>query len=182
MIQPAPRSNFVTVLAWIFIVLAGFATLVSIMQNIMVWLIFPVAEMRGAAAKVEGQPGVPWFATLMFDYFQWFFLAFLAVCAATLAASIGLLKRKNWARISFIALMVLGILWNIAGVVMMYFFVSSFTEMPMPRKQPAAEHFGMMMNVMMGFNALITIAFTALWAWIIKRLVSADIRREFTPA
>ena len=93
------RSTFVTVLAWIFIVLAGFATIITSLQNVMIAVMFPTAQMEEAATQVKDLPGVPWFASWMFSYYQVFFLFFLVVSASMLTASIGLLKRKNWARV-----------------------------------------------------------------------------------
>src|SRR5215813_11094043 len=101
---PPTRSTFVTVLAWIFIVLSSFATLVSILQNIMIALVFPAAEMQAAATQAKSHPGVPWIASWMFEHFQVFFLFFFVMAAISLAASIGLLKRKNWARLLFVSL------------------------------------------------------------------------------
>jgi hypothetical protein len=179
-LEPGPayvRSTFVTVLAWIFIILAGFATLISILQNIMVALVFPAAEMQAAAERDR----MPWFASFMFTHVHLFFLLFLAVSASTLAAAIGLLKRMNWARVLFIAMMVLGIVWNLAGLAFMVFFVSSMTGMPLPTKQAsAAQHFDVMWKIMVGFNVLMVIAFTWLYGWIIKRLASEEIRLEFS--
>lgn len=119
---PVARSTFVTVLAWIFIALAGFATFISILQNIMIAFVFPMAQMQAAAT----QQGAPWFAAWMIQHFQLFFLLFLVASASCLAAAIGLLRRKNWARLLFIALMLLGIAWNVAGLVLGAFFLSSF--------------------------------------------------------
>ena len=45
-----PRSGFVTVLAWIFVVLAGFATVISLLQNIIVVAIV-FAALFGWIAK-----------------------------------------------------------------------------------------------------------------------------------
>ncbi len=53
---PAERSTFVTVLAWMFIVLSGFSTLMSIIQNIVMSIVFPFARMQAsieAARKVD---------------------------------------------------------------------------------------------------------------------------------
>jgi hypothetical protein len=176
---PVARSTFVTVLAWIFIVLAGFATLISILQNIMVSMVFPMAEIQ---AHAQDRPDMPWFATFMFSHVQLFFLLFLVVSASTLGAAIGLLKRKNWARILFVALMCLGIAWNAAGLVLMFFFYSSFPIGPAGANAPAAaQQFDVMLKVMFGFNVLLVAGFIWLFGWIVKRLVSEDIRREFLP-
>ena len=42
------RSAFVTVLAWAFIVLSGLGTAISALQNVMVYFLFPLAQLRAA--------------------------------------------------------------------------------------------------------------------------------------
>ena len=178
---PAPRSTFVTVVAWVFIALAGFATFMSILQNIMIALVFPAAAMRIGMEQAAGRPGMPWFAAWMFQHMQLLFLFFLLASASCLAAAIGLLKRKNWARLLFIALMALGIAWNIGGVVAMVLFLPSLTEV-LPPNRPELAHFGVMFKVMMAFNLVIVAAFVVLFGWVIKRLLSESVQREFVAA
>ena len=176
---PVARSTFVTVLAWIFIALAGFATFISILQNIMIAFVFPMAQMQAAAT----QQGAPWFAAWMIQHFQLFFLLFLVASASCLAAAIGLLRRKNWARLLFIALMLLGIAWNVAGLVLGAFFLSSFPfGQAFPAGHPEAAHFQVMFKVMFAINVIVVVAFTCLFGWIIKRLASEGVRREFAVA
>src|SRR5258708_16289557 len=171
--RAATRSTFVTVVAWIFIVLAGFATVISILQNIMIALVFPVDKMQEAAKQAE-DAHAPRYAMLLFNYFWLFFLSFLVVSASTLAAAIGLLKRKNWARIMFIGIMALGIALNVAGLVVMFFFMSSMAEIA-----GSSSGFESMWMVMLGFNLLTVVGFAWVFGWIIKRLLSDEIRREF---
>jgi hypothetical protein len=53
-----PRSTFVNVVAWVFIALAGFATLIVILQNIMISMMAPQGAMRG----IENAKEIPAFA------------------------------------------------------------------------------------------------------------------------
>ena len=55
----AERSGFVTVLAWIFIALAGFSTLISIFQNIMLVLMFPAEEFTAATRQLGNRQSAP---------------------------------------------------------------------------------------------------------------------------
>ena len=174
------RSTFVTVVAWIFIVLAGFATVIGILQNIMIVVMFPASEMQqvGNQAASAHMPG---YASLMFNHVQLIFFLVLLVFAATFVAAVGLLKRKNWARIGFIVLMGLGILWNLAGLIFMFYFMGSTPDMPSDAKsQVFADQFNTMRNTMFAFNLVFVGGFVALFGWIIKRLVSEETRREFT--
>jgi hypothetical protein len=95
----------------------------------------------------------------------------------TLISSIGLLKRKNWARVVFIFIMALGIVWNIFALVMQHFMFDSMpTDMPPEAVDP---QFGPMMLVMKVVTYIMAIGISALFAWIIKKLVSQDIKTEF---
>ena len=50
--ESAPaRSNFVTVVAWIFIVLGGLATFIAVLENVVVHTLFPFEQMRKMAAE-----------------------------------------------------------------------------------------------------------------------------------
>ena len=175
-----PRSAFVTVLAWIFIVISSFTTLVSILQNIMINLLFP-EQMQEVMQVPEGGPELPVFVEGMMNNFQLMIGIFLVISVATLVSSIGLLKRKNWARLVFIGLMGLSILWNLGGLLFQYSMVSS---MPMPSDAPTEfmTHFETMTTIILVFSSAIIIGFSVLFAWIIKRLVSQEIRKEFQPA
>ena len=179
--QPSPaRSTFVTVLAWIFIVLAGFATVIGILQNIMIAVMFPASEMQQARNQAANAH-LPGYGSVMFDHFQLIFFLFLLAFVATFVMAVGLLKRKNWARIGFIAVMGLGILWNLAGLVFMFYFLGAVPDMPVDAKSQAlAEQFNTMRNVMFAFNLVFVGGFIALFGWIIKRLASGEVRREFS--
>ena len=172
------HSSFVTVLAWIFIVLSGFAAMISLLQNIMVWTMFNQPEIANAMATPP--PGSPPFMAFMTSYFRWFFLLFLLVTVATLVSSIGLLKRLNWARLVFIGLLVLGIAWNLLGLLgqfaMMTFMRGQFAAMP---KSPDMPDFQVFMTAMMAVTAIFAVGFSVLFGWIAKRLMSPRIRAEF---
>jgi len=175
----AARSGFVTGLAWTFIVLAGFATAISLLQNIMIGLMFPMEEMRAAMRETEKSQPMPALIRFVFENFRLFFGLFFAVCALTLVSSIGLLMRKNWARLIFIAMMVLGVLWNLAGVVVPFFMFSSFPPIPENAPGDFRDNFELLMKIMMGFMIVVAIVFAALFGWVAKRLLSDDIKREF---
>jgi hypothetical protein len=81
-IESAPsRSSFVTVLAWVFIVLAGFATLMSLFQNVMLALVFPADEMRTAMHEAKRDQQLSGFARFMFEHFRLIFALFFALSA-----------------------------------------------------------------------------------------------------
>lgn len=170
------KSIFVTVVAWIFIVISGFVTVVGALQNIAIRFIFPREAMTEALDQAQTQGEISGMHQFMFQSIDIFFLGFFLVAVAVLISSIGLLRRKNWARIIFIVLMGLGIVWNLAGLAFTFLFMD---HMPGPEVQEGPVELEAMMNMILGMNILFVVVFSVLFGWIIKKLVSPAIRREF---
>ena len=176
----AARSTFVTVVAWIFIVLGGMATFVSAMQNVMIAFMFPPDALHPIAAK-PGEEDVVAIVNFVAAHMRLFFLGFFLMSALTLAASIGLLARRNWARLLFVALLVIGMIGNVAGVFLAVFFFTAITQ-AMPAGVAPPGGFQTFAVVAGAMNVLFVLGFLALFGWIAKRLLSPEIRREFTRA
>ena len=172
-----PRSGFVTALAWSFIILAAFSTIITLLQNIMISVMFPMEEMRAAMREAEKMQPMPPFFRLAFEHFQLLFALALVSSVVTLVASIGLLRRRNWARLVFIVLMLMGVAWNLSGLALP-FFVSDFIP-DVPEHPEIQGSFKLVWNIFMGFTILMCLLFAALFAWLARRLMSDDIRREF---
>lgn len=173
------RSGFVSVVAWIFIVLSGFGTLIGILQNVMVAFLFPMKEMQQAIHDPKGPP-VPPVAEFMFGHFQLIVATMLLVMATVLITSIGLLRRKNWARKLFIFFMALGIIWQLLGLAFQLVFFSEFPQMPPPGAP--ADFAGGTQTVLVVIELLsvgMALTFTLLFGWIIKRLLSKEVKEEF---
>jgi hypothetical protein len=172
----SPRSTFVTVLAWLFIVLAGFATVIGILQNIMITVMFHEDEFARSMEQSKNVDKMPFFFKSFMAHPQYLFLAILVVFAVVFIVSIGLLKRKNWARLLFIAIMGLGIAWNAFAIFMQFSMFSSF---PSPANDHFASGFKTMTIVMQIFLIILAIGLSVLFGWIIRKLASERIRNEF---
>ncbi len=170
------KSTFVSALAWIFIALAGFATMISILQNIMISVMFPIGDMNKALESSQGQEQIPFFFRFMFSNIRFLFLSFLAVSGTTFVSAIGLLKRKNWGRIIFMVIMGLGICWNVLSLVLQSFMFSSFPDFPHGEMN---SQFNTMMNVMKIFTFVFAVGMSYLFGWIIYKLSSFKIKNEF---
>lgn len=175
------RSNFVTTLAWTFIILGGFSSLIAIAQNLMVHLVFPLDEMKAQMAAGPGAEHMPPFARFMMQYFEWIFGVFMLLSLATFVSAIGLLKRREWARLTFIGLMVLGVVWNLAG-----FFIQQLilTQMPIPPDAPleVRQEFAGVQQIMTVVMAVFGLAFAGLFGWLAWRLRAPRIVAEFRNA
>jgi len=173
------RSTFVSVVAWLFIILSGFSSLIALAQNLMLHLAFPLDKMKEQAASQYAQ-NIPAFARFMVGHFDWFFAAFLLVSLITLIISIGLLKRRNWARLAFISLMIAGILWNIAGIIIQQ---SIMADMPLPANAPAEyrAQAETMHTIITALSVVFAGGAIVLFAWITWKLRSPAIAAEFRP-
>lgn len=170
------RSTFVTVVAWIFIIFSGFGVVIGALQNIALWFLFPRAEVTRALEQANENGEISEFHSLLFGSFELLFLVLFLIVVAVLFTSIGLLRRRNWARITFIGLMALGMMWNVGGLAFMYLFVDPM--MP-PAMEGVPPEFAAMQNLVVWTNLLLALVFLILFGWIIKKLMSPAIKREF---
>jgi hypothetical protein len=177
--QIPTKSTFVTVIAWIFIVLSGFSTLIGILQNIMVQIMFSAPDMQAAMEASNQTESMPAAAQFMFNNIRWLFLLVLLVSLTMLTSSVGLLKRKNWARVLFITMMALGILWNMASFIFQFVMFSTMSNMPSNTPPDFQAQFNAFSMAIAVFSGLIVLAISILFGWIIKRLISPEIKQEF---
>ncbi len=132
-------------------------------------------DMQQAAAA----QGIPSFTIFFLSHLHMVAAAMLLVMIAVLIAAIGLLKRKNWARIAFVWIMALGILYNAASVALPLYFFSTFGHRFEAASGNAPESFAFIRNTAVIFAGVMALVLTVLFGWIIKRLLSPRTRAEF---
>jgi hypothetical protein len=167
------RSLFVTITAWLFIVVALFATVSAVVQN---------AATGSLMAGLPSPQGLPLVTRLLVGYLPWVMGAGIVLSLATLGAAIGLLLRLDWARRIFIGLLVVAIVANLAGLwlqheVVQSLVASTLSRSPLPPQ--AVDVFGGFVTASRVMAAVVTLGACALLGWIIRRLMSPSIRQEF---
>ena len=173
------QSTFVTVLAWVFIVLTGFTTIITALQNVMLHVMS--ADFGLNNPDVSTSPGMeqmPAIARFIFIHFNLIFAAFFIISLTVFIASIGLLKRKNWARLLFIAMLSFGIIWNIGGLVLQQYMMSNLPFGP-GAPQDIQRQMDIMMLITRIVSAVFALGFSLLYGWIIWKLSSLPIVSEF---
>lgn len=172
------RSTFVTIIAWIFIIISGFASLISLLQNLLLRTVFNTPQFEQASHSLPAN--APPYFDIIFRHLQLLLLVFLIISLFTFISSVGLLRRKNWARQIFIIIMGLGIIWSLVGIGMQFFMFSfmrgQFATTP---NMPNISNMRVFFTVMEVFSGLIAIAFSVLFGIIIKKLISPPIVAEF---
>lgn len=162
------RSLFVTAVAWLFILLGMAASVSALLQNAMV-----------ASLPLPAQVGV---TGLLVAKLPWVTGACLVLSVATLASAIGLLLRLDWARRSFIGLLIVAIVANLLGLwlqqeLMQAIVDHALSSAALPPK--AAGVFGGFVTAARVMAVVMTLGACGLLAWIIRRLMSAAVRQEF---
>ena len=168
------RSLFVTAIAWVFIVLAVLTSMSALVQNAAVASLMP-----GVQVATERMPLL---TGLLIGYLPWVVGIGLVMSLATLASAIGLLMRLDWARRSFIGLLVVAIFANLLGLwlqqeVVQSVVSSTLSSSPIP--QHAMGVFGGFVTAARVMALLMTLAGCAVLGWIIGRLMSPTVRQEF---
>lgn len=168
------RSRFVTIVAWAFIVI----TAILMLQNIILVVIFSTSELRGVFNESQITTGnVPAIARFMFSHTRLLFCGFFIISTIMFVSSIGLLKRKNWARILFVVILALWVIWNLGNL-----FIQGGTMMYMPAKFNQAKDMQIlqiMFVVVHIFKAIVFIGISIFLGWIAKKLFSKNIKQEF---
>jgi hypothetical protein len=139
-------SEFGDKITWIFIGMTSFATLVSLIENILVWL----ATSRTADVCVK--------TSRMF-----FFVFFLLVFTSSILI-LYVKKRRNWARMLFIASLAVGILLQWAGTGGLFFLSRAGEGLP---------------TGTIGFCAVTAFATTVIFGWIIRKMTAEETLKEF---
>jgi hypothetical protein len=174
-----PRSTFVTVLAWLGIVLGTIGMLATGLQWLIVRFTMPMSfeALLADPSMAETPATIQW----MFRHFEALILANLVAVAALLAGSIGLLRRRNWGRLAIVVLLALGIASHVAGVGVQYVVMEQVSRIDPGPQAPVdfEQQFALVRTFVVGFSALFALLFVALYAWLIRKLVSPAIRREF---
>ncbi len=166
--QAVPPSIFVTVVAWVFIVISGLGTVMTAAQNVML-LTMP---------SIQPPPD----SSFLVQHIRLLFLLPLVVSALMFVSAVGLLKRLEWARKTFIGLLSVGVLYS--AVSLLFVWLAGFDVPPAPDGAPtefqtSAQEFESMFLGMRIFTTLFALIISGLLIWIIHKLVQPSISQEF---
>jgi uncharacterized membrane protein len=170
------RSLFVTATAWIFIILAALTSVSALVQNAAVASLMPGLQFTPDRAPL------PLLTGFLVGYLPWVVGAGLVLSLATLASAIGLLLRLDWARRTFIGLLIVAIFANLLGLWLQQELLqsvvnSTLSGVSIPER--ALGVFGGFVTAARVMAVLMTLVGCFLLGWIIRRLMSAAVRQEF---
>jgi hypothetical protein len=172
--QLRERSTFVTVLSWLLICFAALGVLGSLMQVVLVTLVMPSFPALQQGVSAEPVAVQDFALTAM----RVLVLVMFALALCVLFSAIALLKRKNWARRTFVVLFALGSAWNILVVVgVVAGLLSGFAVPNPPGGMP--QNMQTVFSTMFGVLGVFACAMAVLFAWIAIRLHSPLVKTEF---
>jgi len=170
------RSLFVTITAWVAIVLSALISISALVQNALVASVLPLP------AASTNLPALPLLTNLLLGYLPWVVGTGLLMSLAMLASAIGLLLRLDWARRAFIGVLLVAIAANLLGLWLQHEVVQSVVTSTLSGAAlppTAAGVFGGFATAAQVMAALVTLGTCAVFWWVIHRLVSAAVRQEF---
>lgn len=183
---PAPQSktirqtSFVSGLAWSFIGLAGISLLLAPLQYVLFSRVLPMDIVQEMMLDAIKQNLLPQSIVTIIDHIHMISVVLIFTSSLTLALSIALLKRKNWARVAFVWLMILAALVHFAGIFLPFYDLSGFSPAANAIPPELRGIVKIIKNMLSVVSIVMGIAFSGFFAWAAKRLLSAEIKREFT--
>ena len=180
--EPRPAGNFVTVIGWIAFALAllgAFYGLTQVLGGLFMPKDFYLRMMNPAGQPLSLPPLMQWL------YTHTLLVGSIELVLSSLFAwvSWNLLKRRDWARIAFIAFLLLGVAWQFGSLWMMRQIVGgtlAAQNAAMPPGQAMPEEFAeTMTNVAMLMGGAMGLLIAALLGWVAWKFTTRKVRDEF---
>lgn len=184
--SPVARSQFVTVTSWILIAMCSLAAFGALFMAAMLQFLVLNDQDTHTIFKMmlDGAFGdkTPPNVLYLFDHAGMIFALIALSFVLHLLAAVGLLQRKNWARLATIAFLALSIVFSVALGIGFHFIMAEVMQFAM--KNLRGDELKLLQQGLqtswMGDLTMILIS-VAPFVALIWRLLAPDIRREFTP-
>lgn len=176
----APHSSFVTSLAWSFLLLAILGTGIYLIQLLMMLTVFSAADYQAIARDLEATQAMPAALVWITRHVYVWIMLMLGLSLLTLFASIALLRRRNWARMVFVWMMMLGVVSNVAGAVAPFFMRATLESFLQTFPVEMRAELQAMATVMTWVSLILAVVFALLFGWCAIKLMSPAIKREFS--
>lgn len=180
--QPRPAGSFVTVIGWIAFALAllgAFYGLTQVLGGLFMPKDFYLRMMNPAGQSISLPPLMRWF------YTHTLLIGIVELVLSSLFAWVAwnLLKRRDWARIAFIAFLLLGMAWQLGSLWMMRQMVEGMLaaqNAAMPPDQAMPKEFAeTMTNLAMLMGGAVGLLIAALLGWVAWKFTTRKVREEF---
>ena len=161
---PAPQSSFVTVLAWLTLVMGVLGVVSALLQGLLATTALPTlqAEYGGAVTRLLSNLTVISLALSLFSVW----------------VGLRLLQRREWARCAMVALLAIGLVLAVVGAIACLGALFTVEGVVLSQAGLPEELFPLF-RAMLAVLAAGALIIVGVHAWLIVRLRSAGIRAEF---
>ena len=169
-------STFVTVVGWMAILFIGGLAALFAAQEAMLLLL---GEDKSNASSASSALWAPEYIREFASHAKLIIPMVLAFLTFLIVVSIGLIRRKRKAYFLFLLFISIGFVWNLVSLFLLLF--DSFGQRRDQIGQWAGpESIPEMDNIMMISTVAFEASVAVIFAWLIRRLLSSGIRREFS--
>jgi hypothetical protein len=167
------NATFITLISWVFILIGGFIALGTLMQSLMLTFLFSNEEF--AAAMQLSSKDMPAQAAFMIDHIRSISWSAFAIAALLVSASLGMLRRKHWARLLFISMMWLFAVVTVTMAVVQLGYLANLST----GDQDLPEGFIKLLQATKLMSLLFGIGLGVLFGWLGWKLARPAIKAEF---
>ncbi|WP_369935064.1 hypothetical protein [Xanthomonas tesorieronis] len=179
---PAARNPMIDSMAKISLVI-GVVWLLYALGQLVVLAVLPAGALQGVVVRI----GISLPALLQWCLDHLFALSLLSALLALLfcAAAWGLLQRREWARLSFVAFLIVTGLANFVSLPVLWQFFAALEQVLPAAMRHTAEGAQLLDQLQTGrmisiaTAAVTALVFAALHGWIVYQLYRPAIRAEF---
>ncbi|GGD49382.1 hypothetical protein [Pseudoxanthomonas indica] len=177
----APRkSNFVNILAWLSLAMAALGVVGGLLQMAALAMLDGSSQWQALWEQMHAQGMLPPAIEWAFGHLQLLNALSTLASAVMLVVSWGLLRRLEWARLGFIALLLLGGLLGF-GMAWAFAGVADWIVVKLGEAEEVAAFRDMFLSYKLTMYVC-SVAIAGLHGWIAWKLHSPAIRGEFRSA
>jgi len=174
------RSGGVTVIGVLFLSLGLMWLMAALFQG--AFFAFLAAMRPGGIAlgEVSQDPNVPVVVRFIVHYAKFFWALNIVAAGVLCVASVGLLRRKNWARVAFVGVGVLGIVYAMVSLGASALMVPFFrTQMAGLESMGVGTAMATMATVALAIVVVKSVFVGVFFGWMVRKLTRAEVRGEF---
>jgi len=168
-------SRFISVISGILIVVAVAAMLMATLQYELIQTRVSFEDIQLYLDSPRGQR-LPDIVRFYHNNLLLMAQVALFVSAFTLFNAVGLLKRKNWARLYFMLFFLAGIAWCVGGMLMYEAMVPDALQVGGSLRESTSV---VILHIFRVVSYAVSSGFIILFLWLIRKLSLSEIRKEF---
>ena len=170
------KSSFVNAIAWMSMIFSALVFFSAFLQTLIIYTVLTREQIIKAFSDPQISGQMPELFIIVLSNLHIIAPFFMLISILFFVVSLGLLNRKNWARVIFIVFLLLGIMLSVLALIYQHKYMPAFPDLygDLPGIDPED-----IIKSAKIFNIILNIVHVVLFGWIVKKLSSVDIKAEF---